>query len=296
MMQAGCGQRSVGAGALGRQRQRASRAALTSSSVSVRSGARNLSAKASDRWPCRHLARRRRRRTARSTRAASPAPAARAAVDLGHRHRDRRRRRRRHGRPRGTTRATAPRTASASHREQRDRGRAPSRRCAAGRPSAATTRGCSSPAWPTTTSADAQRRAATGVERRVLVLVHLRARRPPSPATRRAASIASAQAGGRPSPHQAASLPAGRRAPGRRRRGSRCSGSRRRARRCTSSGGRPPPPQDDAVRSWPPTARRPGRSRTPRRPWRRDRRCAAAWSAVRAAAWCAAWARRRRSG
>ena len=66
-------------------------------------------------------------------------------------------------------------------------------RCAPAGRASATTRGCSSPAWPTSLAVDVQRGAAARVPRRVLRRPRRPASRRPARATVRAASTASAQ-------------------------------------------------------------------------------------------------------
>ena len=132
----------------------ASRAAVASSTVSVRSGAGSAGAKASDFLPSPHLGAARRRRTAAATPAARPRR--RAA-------RPRPRRPARCGRPparrpgsRPGKRHRGPSTGARLRRPSSGPGRAPSRRCAPAARARRTTRGCSSPACPTTPAVDGQ--------------------------------------------------------------------------------------------------------------------------------------------
>ena len=171
-------------------------------------------------------------------------------------------------------------------------GRAPSRRCAPAGSRAATTRGCSSPACPTSRSVDVQRRAPARVPRGVLVGAHGQSTRAWSATARPPRRVG--PAAGRPAPHQPRRLAvAGQdrgdppRLGGQRgvergdllvvRAGARRSAAAVRGRRRAG-------PEDR------------GRSRRARRPGCRGRRCAAASRAGRAAAWCAAAAPRRRAG
>ena len=184
----------------------ASRAAAASSTVSVRSGARNRSAKASDfdaPAPSRcvvgvdveqpHRLEQR------------PGAVAQRGHDSAGGHRRPRRRARRRAAPAGSAEIAGAGAGAGGGEARRDR--APSRRCARAGRASAITRGCSSPAWPTTAPSEQQLGAAARMPGRV--------RRPPGrrarPARRRATSAGRLDRVGparpaRPAPHQPARL------------------------------------------------------------------------------------------